>query len=117
MRKPLHLAALAGLLALAAAAAPAAADPVRLDEAALGGVAAGADVVATGMPSLGVSSLTSTSNVTNNQTSVFSQDTVVQRLDGGTANANYATAIFADGVGANGNALSTVAGTIGAAPR
>ncbi len=115
MRK-LLLAALPGLLALAGAG-PAAADPVRLDEAGLGGVAAGADVVATGMPSLGVSSLTSTSNVTNNQTSVFSQDTVAQRLDGGTANANYATAIFADGVGATGNAVSNVAGTIASAPR
>ncbi len=118
MRKP-RLAALAGLLALAAAV-PAAADPVRLDEAALGGVAAGANLapVAGGIPNLSVLDLTSATSTTDTRTSVSSQDTIAQMLRSETANSNYATGINADTVGATGNALSTVTGSITpAAPR
>jgi hypothetical protein len=113
MRKPLHLAALAGLLALAAAAAPAAADPVRLDEAGLGGVAAGADVAVTGVPAgLSLSSLNSTTNATNTSTSSTIQDTVAQTLGSTSSNVNYATGMSATGVGATGNASSLVTGAI-----
>ena len=108
MRKT-SLAALAGLLALAAAAGPAAADPARLDEAALGGVAAGADVAAPVM-SFSTSQISDTRNsMTSNSSNVSS---VLQRMDGTALNTNYSTAVSAQNVFANGNSVSDVRGSI-----
>jgi uncharacterized membrane protein YqiK len=107
MRKP-RLAALAGLLALAAAV-PATADPVRLDEAGLGGVAAGAEAA---VPGLSVSDLTSVTSTTNTSASSTVADTVAQTLGSTSENVNYATGVNAAGVLANGSALSTVAGSV-----
>jgi hypothetical protein len=103
MRKP-SLAALAGLLALAAAAGPAAADPVRLDEAGLGGVAAGAEL------SFSNQQLTSTSTSTTfNSSSVRS---ATQAMRGQAGNRNYSTALSSRNVLAAGNSVADVRGSI-----
>ncbi len=104
--------ALAGLLALAAAAGTASADPVRLDEPALGGVAAGADVPAAGVPALSL--LTSQTSDTRTSSTSTSSDvsSVLQSLTGATDNANYATGISSRDVRATGNAVTSVTGTI-----
>jgi hypothetical protein len=103
MRKP-FLAALAGLLALAAAAGPAAADPARLDEAGLGGVAAGAGLTFSNQQLTSMSTST-----TLNSSSVSS---AAQAMRGSAANRNYATAVSARDVLAHGNSVANIRGSL-----
>ncbi len=102
MRKP-SLAALGGLLALAAAG-PAAADPARLDEAALGGVAAGADL------SFSNQQLSDTRTTTTFNSSNVSSAT--QMMTGQAGNLNHSTALYSRNIQANGNSFSDVRGSI-----
>ena len=111
MRTPLLAAAApAALLALAAAAVPgpASAEPLRLDEGRLAGVAAGQVDTAPG--GFNISSLTSSSTMTNTSNAV--DTSVGQTLAGSTDNSNTALGMNSTGVAADGTAATTVTGMI-----
>ena len=113
MRKLVHLAVPAALLALSAGAAgPASAEPQRLDEGRLAGLAAGQD---TTIPSFTASNLTSSLTSTEVSSSNSVSHVLDQALNGMAANNNYATAVGSTGVTATGDAVTTVTGMIGGA--
>ena len=109
MRKLVHLAAPAALLALAAAGT-ASAEPRRLDEGRLADVAAGQEVVPSS--SFSATSVNTTSTATEFSSLESVSNRIGQTMNGMSINNNYSTAVNSAGVAANGNAIANIAGSV-----